>query len=148
MTSVAESPAAAVPDAVPPKRRRRRGARLEMTSLMDVMFLVLVFFVYCIFDMTVHRGLKVDLPNAAGADEKGERIVLTIGADDALQLNGESVTREAALSKVKELYAADMRLPVLISGDRKSSLGTGVELLSDLKAAGVEKVSFQVSGKP
>lgn len=142
----AESPAAA--QGVPPKRRRRRGARLEMTSLMDVMFLVLVFFVYCIFDMTVHKGLKVDLPNAAGADEKGERIVLTIGEDDALQLNGESVTRESALTKVKGLYAADMRLPVLISGDRKSSLGVGVELLSDLKAAGVEKVSFQVSGKP
>ena len=40
-----------------------------------------------------------------------------------------------------------MKLPVLISGDRKSSLGTGIELLSDLKAAGVEKASFQVSGE-
>lgn len=130
-----------------PKSRRRRGARLEMTSLMDVMFLVLVFFIYCIFDMTVHKGLKVDLPNAAGADEKGERVVLTIGPDDALQFNGEATTREAALAKVKELYAADMKLPVLISGDRKSSLGTGIELLAELKAAGVEKVSFQVSGK-
>ena len=51
---------------------------------MDVMFLVLVFFIYCIFDMTVHKGLKVDLPNAAGAEEKGERIVLTILPDDTL----------------------------------------------------------------
>ena len=31
-----------------------------MTSLMDVMFLVLVFFIYCIFDMAVHKGVKVD----------------------------------------------------------------------------------------
>ena len=129
-----------------PKTRRRRGARLEMTSLMDVMFLVLVFFVYCIFDMTVHKGVKVDLPNAAGADEKGERIVLTIGADDSLQLNGEPTTRAAVVAKVKDLSAVDMRLPVLISGDRQSSLGTGIEILSGLKAAGVEKVSFQVRG--
>ena len=129
-----------------PKTRRRRGARLEMTSLMDVMFLVLVFFVYCIFDMTVHKGVKVDLPSAAGADEKGERIVLTIGADDSLQLNGEPTTRAAVVAKVKDLSAVDMRLPVLISGDRQSSLGTGIEILSDLKAAGVEKVSFQVRG--
>lgn len=129
-----------------PKNRRRRGARLEMTSLMDVMFLVLVFFIYCIFDMSVHKGVKVDLPRAAGADEKGERIVLTIGPDDALQFNGEPTTRAEALAKVKRLYAADVHLPVLISGDRKSSLGVGVEILSDLKAAGVEKVSFQVRG--
>ena len=129
-----------------PKTRRRRGARLEMTSLMDVMFLVLVFFVYCIFDMTVHKGVKVDLPNAAGADEKGERIVLTIGADDSLQLNGEPTTRAAVVAKVKDLSAVDMRLPVRIAGDRQSSLGTGIEILSELKAAGVEKVSFQVRG--
>ena len=117
-----------------------------MTSLMDVMFLVLVFFIYCIFDMAVHKGLKVDLPNAAGADEKGERIVITIKADDSLQLNGMDLAKDAILARVKELNAVKMKLPVLISGDRKSSLGVGIELLSELKAAGVEKASFQVKG--
>jgi biopolymer transport protein ExbD len=127
--------------------KRRRGARLEMTSLMDVMFLVLVFFIYCIFDMAVHKGLKVDLPNAAGADEKGERIVVTIKADDTMQLNGMPMSREEVISRVKELNRVKMNLPVLISGDRRSSLGVGIELLSALKAAGVEKASFQVSGE-
>ena len=128
-------------------RRRRRGARLEMTSLMDVMFLVLVFFIYCIFDMAVHRGVKVELPSAAGAMEKGERIVITISADDSLQLNGAPTTREEVVRKVRELAAANVSWPVLVSGDRKSSLGTGIELLAELKSAGVEKVSFQVNGR-
>ena len=127
--------------------KKKYQTRLEMTSLMDVMFLVLVFFIYCIFDMAVHKGLKVDLPNAAGADEKGERIVITIKADDSIQLNGMEMKREDVVSRVKELNAVKMKLPVLISGDRKSSLGVGIELLSDLKAAGVEKASFQVSGE-
>ena len=127
--------------------RKSRSPRLEMTSLMDVMFLVLVFFIYCIFDMAVHKGLKVDLPNAAGADEKGERIVITIKQDDSIQLNGMEMKKADVIARVKELNAVKMKLPVLISGDRKSSLGTGIELLSDLKAAGVEKASFQVSGE-
>ena len=127
--------------------KKKRQVRLEMTSLMDVMFLVLVFFIYCIFDMAVHKGLEVDLPNAAGADEKGERIVITIKADDSIQLNGMEMKKEDVISRVKELNAVKMKLPVLISGDRKSSLGTGIELLADLKAAGVEKASFQVSGE-
>ena len=127
--------------------KRRKGVRLEMTSLMDVMFLVLVFFIYCIFDMAVHKGLKVDLPNAAGADEKGERIVITVLPDDSLQFNGDPATADGIVAKVRELAAVGMKLPVLISGDRKSSLGTGIELLSRLKASGVEKVSFQVSGR-
>ena len=115
-----------------------------MTSLMDVMFLVLVFFIYCIFDMAVHKGLKVDLPDASGAEEKGERIVVTILADDSMQLNGMPLSRDEIISRVRELNAVKMNLPVLISGDRKSSLGTGIELLSALKSAGVDKASFQV----
>ena len=127
--------------------RRRRGARLEMTSLMDVMFLVLVFFIYCIFDMAVHRGVKVDLPRAAGAEERGERLVVTIRADDSLQLNGMDVEKPALLAKIAALQAAGMHLPVLIAADRKASLGNGLELLADLKARGIEKVSFQVAGR-
>ena len=127
--------------------KKRRQARLEMTSLMDVMFLVLVFFIYCIFDMAVHKGVKVDLPNAAGAQEKGERIVITIRPDDTLQLNGMDLTKDEVVARVRELAAVKMKLPVFISGDRKASLGVGIELLSELKAAGVEQTTFQVSGK-
>ena len=118
-----------------------------MTPLMDVMFLVLVFFIYCIFDMAVHKGLKVDLPNAAGADEKGERIVITIKADDSVQFNGVDSSKADAVARVRELAAVGMKLPVLISGDRRSSLGVGIEILGELKSAGVGKVSFQVSGE-
>ena len=127
--------------------KKRRQARLEMTSLMDVMFLVLVFFIYCIFDMAVHKGVKVDLPNAAGAQEKGERSVVTSRPDDTLQLNGMDLTKDEVVARVRELAAVKMKLPVLISGDRKASLGVGIELLSELKAAGVEQTTFQVSGK-
>ena len=114
---------------------------------MDVMFLVLVFFIYCIFDMAVHKGLKVDLPNTSGADEKGERIVITVLPDDSLQFNGQPMARADIVDRVAELNRVHMDFPVLISGDRRASLGAGIELLAELKAAGVAKASFQVSGK-
>lgn len=129
--------------------RRRRGVRLEMTALLDVMFLVLVFFIYSIFDMTVHRGVKVDLPGAKGAEEKGDRVVVTILPDDTLQLDGEPLARPELVARVAALVAgADVgeKPSIIVSGDRSASLGTGVALLAELKSAGVERVSFQVSG--
>ena len=129
--------------------RRRRGVRLEMTALLDVMFLVLVFFIYSTFDMTMHRGVKVDLPGAKGAEEKGDRVVVTILPDDSLQLDGEPLARPELVSRVAALVAgADVgeKPSIIVSGDRSASLGTGVALLAELKSAGVERVSFQVSG--
>ena len=125
----------------------KREARVELVSLMDVMFLVLVFFVYSVFDMAVHRGLKVDLPTAAGVLEKGERVVVTIDAQDALQLNGRSLPQDDLVAEVKRLVAVRKETPVLISADRKASIGVGIELLARLKDAGVGKASFQVDGK-
>ena len=125
----------------------KREARVEMVSLMDVMFLVLVFFVYSVLNMAVHHGLKVDLPAAAGALEKGERAVVTINAQDEFQLNGRPLGQEELVENVKRLIDVHKETPVLISADRKASLGTGIELLARLKAVGVEKASFQVSGK-
>ena len=119
---------------------------MEMASLMDVMFLVLVFFIYCIFNMTVHRGMKVDLPSAEGAAELGERIVITIAPDDSLQFNGIASSKEDVLARLDELRRVKMDLPVLIAGDRKASLGTGIELLAALKSAGIGNAKFQVKG--
>ena len=124
----------------------RRGVRMELTPLMDIMFLVLVFFVYTVFSMAVHRGVKVDLPPGGGALEKGERIVVTIDAADRLQLNGRPLARTALVGEIRRLVSVKPGLPVLVSGDRKASLGTGISLLEELKGAGVVKVSFQVDG--
>ena len=128
--------------------RRRKGVRLEMTPLLDVMFLVLVFFIYSIFDMTMHRGVKVDLPGAKGVEEKGDRVVVTILPDDSLQLDGEPLERPELVARVaaRVAEAGEEKPAVIVSGDRSASLGTGVSLLADLKAAGVGHVSFQVSG--
>ena len=120
---------------------------MELTSLVDVMFLVLVFFIYCMFDMAVHRGMKVDLPDAPGAVEQGERIVLTVGPDDTVELNGMRLARDEAVARVRSLMAAGVRIPVLVSGDRRASFGAGMELLAALRAAGVDAASVQVSGK-
>lgn len=125
----------------------KRGVRMEMTALMDVMFLVLVFFVYSVFQMAVHKGVKVDLPSAAGSHEKGERVVVTLRADDSLQLNGRSLSREMLIRETARLVKAQPEIPVLVSGDKNASLGSGISLLSELKAAGVDRVSFQVDGK-
>ena len=123
-----------------------RKARMEMISLMDVMFLILVVFVYSIFSMSVHRGLKVDLPAAKGSQQKGEQTIITLAADNTLYLNKQPMPLDALVLATVKLWRASA-VPVLISADKAASLGTGIELLGKLKNGGVERVAFQVSGE-
>ena len=122
-----------------------RKARMEMISLMDVMFLILVVFVYSIFSMSVHRGLKVDLPAARGTLQKGEQTIITVAADNTLSLNKQPLPLDELVIATVKLWREQAR-PVLISADKGAALGTGIELLGKLKNGGVERVAFQVSG--
>jgi biopolymer transport protein ExbD len=122
-----------------------RKARMEMISLMDVMFLILVFFVYSIFSMSVHRGLKVDLPAAQGSKETGEQTIITLAADNTLALNKQPMPFDELVIATVRLWR-EKATPVLISADKSASLGTGIELLGKLRNGGVERVAFQVSG--
>jgi biopolymer transport protein ExbD len=121
-----------------------RPARLEMISLMDVMFLILVFFVYSIFSMSVNRGIKVNLPAATtGAQEKGEMLTVTLTAENTLYLNKRPMKMDDLIPFAAGLWK-EKKLPVMISADQKAELGIGIELLSKLKKSGIERVIFQV----
>lgn len=121
-----------------------RKARIELLPLMDVMFLILVFFIYSIFTMAVHRGIKVELPKARAAHLRGEQVVVTLTADNELLVNKQPMSFDEAVTATLELSESS-ELPVLISADRMASLGVGIELLGKLKDGGVERIAFQTA---
>ncbi|MBW1898638.1 MAG: biopolymer transporter ExbD, partial [Deltaproteobacteria bacterium] len=55
----------------------KRKARIEMLPLIDIVFLLLVFFIYAMLSMAVHHGLPIDLPISSSA-EIDKKLVLSI----------------------------------------------------------------------
>lgn len=120
-----------------------RKARIEMVPLIDCMFLLLVFFMYAMVTMTVHRGIRVNLPRGEGRVERTTPVLITVSADNTLKIGDRVVDVENAVREIAG-RARQQKLPVMIGGDRASDLGVSLELLSRLKKAGVESVSFLV----
>jgi biopolymer transport protein ExbD len=119
-----------------------KKARVEMLPLIDVVFLLLVFFIYAMVSMVVHHGIKVDLPSAGTASmEQDDYISITINAENQFFLNKEAVPAETIAQQVLALRGPSQK-PVFIDGDSKADLGRAIELLDDLKKAGIEEISF------
>lgn len=120
------------------------SARLEMTPIMDVVFLLLVFFIYAILSMTVQYGMKVDLPKAEGAHDNNRNLQLVLTADDTLLLDGRTEISQSAAVEAIAFRQKTLSMPVVIRADRKSHTGMALELMAALRKAGVEKVTYQV----
>lgn len=120
----------------------RRRARIEMIALIDVVFLLLVFFIYAMLSMTVFRGLELNLPRAEGSIQRNA-IVVILDRENRLSAEGSILEADQIVVwAITEHRRTD--LPVLIRGDREADLGIALELLAALRKAGLEAVSFQV----
>ena len=121
-----------------------RKARIELVNLIDVAFIILVFFVYAAMSMTMSKGLKVALPVGTSDTGRQQRSIrIALDKENMLWLDKEACDLDACVRKVAA-EAAGGSCAVLISGDRQAELGVGIELLSRLKEAGVASVAFEV----
>ena len=123
-------------------------ARVEMTPIMDVVFLLLVFFIYAFMTMTVQRGIKVDLPRAEGVVEKNQNIRIVLTANDELLLDGRTAMAQADVVDAVVLRHETLGLPVIISADRLAHAGPALEIMAALRAKGIDKVTYQVDKQP
>ncbi len=119
-------------------------SRVEMTPMMDVVFLLLVFFIYAFMTMSVRKGLKVELPRAEGSPERGDSIQLVLSPNDEVLLDGRTtMAMDVAVDAAAMRYKA-LNLPVVIRADRQAHAGPALELMAALREKGVERVTYQV----
>ena len=122
----------------------KRKPRIEMIPLIDLMFLILVSFVYGVFFMSVHRGVPVTLPLSSTAKiEKQLTLTLTIQADGTLFLDKEQVPIETLGEALKLRAAENKETGVLLLADKNIPYQKLYTVLDLIRMAGLSQVSLQ-----
>ena len=125
--------------------------RIEMLPLIDIVFLLLVFFIYAMLSMAVHHGQSVDLPQSSSAVlETQDAISITIQAADqgmVLFVDEEPVNLEILSEKLKKKKEEKQDLEVQIFADKSVSYQELFQVLDRVKLAGLTKISLQAKQK-
>jgi biopolymer transport protein ExbD len=121
-----------------------RKVRIEMLPLIDIVFLLLVFFIYAMLSMAVHRGLAVDLPFSQTAEiDKRLLLQVTIKADGLVYVDEELVELDV-LADVLETRASNQEeAGVLLFADRSIQYQTLFNILDRIRLAGINRISLQ-----
>jgi biopolymer transport protein ExbD len=124
--------------------RNAKKARIEMLPMIDIVFLLLVFFIYAMLSMAVHRGLPVNLP-ASKTVKIDKKLVLavTIRADGSIFVDKEPVELDRVTS-VLQAKAKGIEQPgVLLFADRNLTYQGLFEVLDQIRKAGLNRISLQ-----
>ena len=127
------------------KRRENEEAVLSLTPLIDVVLLLLIF--YIVTSAFVDREIELQLPesDASAIPEEKKKFMVEIGRKDhEIALNGELVTLDQLDATIAAEASADNIQSVEIRADRLVIHGRVVRVLGIIKKHGVEAVGIAV----
>jgi biopolymer transport protein ExbD len=123
--------------------RRRSTQTPNLTPLIDIVFLLLVFFM-----LTSHfvqeQSLNIELPVADSGDAVGEdsQLEVVIAKDGRLLINDHFVEDETLVEVLRAALEGREDKQVRIRGDRTSPLGRSVTVLDAARRAGANGVDI------
>ena len=122
-------------------RSRDVAARVEIGPLLDMVFILLIFFVITT-NFSRQTGLEVQKPKAQSALYQGQKTILVgVSREGAIHVHGRQVTPDGLSRILAREVARRPDANVVIVGDRQSTLGRTVEIMDVCALAGVSKVS-------
>lgn len=120
-----------------------KKARIEMIPLIDIVFLLLVFFIYAMLSMTVQRGLKVSVPKSeTGTVNQDEYISITINSENELFFNKDKVNINDLPNMILNVKKIKPDQKIFVNGDEETRLGVAIEILDLLRVHGIDEVNF------
>jgi len=121
-----------------------RKARIEMLPLIDIVFLLLVFFIYAMLSMAVHHGLPLILPLSTAAKIE-KRIVLSVSirADGSVYVDKERISGGQLLEALRAKAGSTREAGVLLFDDKNLPYQKLFHVLDQIRLAGLNRISLQ-----
>jgi biopolymer transport protein ExbD len=121
---------------------------LDLTSLLDVIFNLLFFFILATSIRTDQSYLEITLPQAReGAPQLPEKKRLPeiyVTKEGTLALDGKTITPEDLLAQLKESVEKDGVERAILSADADASVQQSVNAMDIIRRAGINKVAQRV----
>lgn len=126
-------------------RRQTRPQPETIVALIDVVFFLLVFFML-IGRMDASSPFSLLPPLAqTGANLPAGGVMVAIGADGLLALDGELIGREQLVDQVAKTLNSRPELLIRINAHQTTELRHVLPLISEIEAVGAKNVVFVVT---
>ena len=127
------------------RREQEENYSLELTPLIDVVFLLLIFFMVSTAFVDFPRQMEIELPTSKMSSElkELERLEIEMNKQGKMFMNGEPITVKELEGRVDSLKQPARR-QALIRADKELPYGNVVEVMGILQAAKISDISIAV----
>ena len=122
--------------------RKRRAPSIIIVSLVDILTILLIFFVVSTTFKKDQPEVRINLPEsktATTAPAELEHALVSVDENDGVMLDGKTIPVEELQTAVQSL-PPERKATLALQADKKASFGTIVKVLDALKLAGIKNL--------
>jgi biopolymer transport protein ExbD len=123
------------------RKQDEDGPAIEMTPIIDMVFLLLIFFLVATTYQQSERELAIALPEAEAAGPIStmlREIIINVDGQGSIIVGGQALTLEELRTLVADAVRVNPDQKVSVRGDKDITYGTIARVLDVCKAAGVQ----------
>ena len=124
--------------------RKPRAPSVSRVSLIDILAILLIFFIVTTTFQKNQPQLQINLPESKTAEqapaENSQPLVLRIKSADQITLDEKPVTLETLTDALKALREQAPARPIAMQADREAPFGVVVKALDALRDAGIKNI--------
>lgn len=115
---------------------------INVVPMLDLAYVLIVIFI--LMATAQVAGIELDLPQASNRKtlEASQTQAISISAGGDVYLNGAPTTTPELEAEMRQRFAEDPDVPVVIRGDTQAAYGKVVEILDVLKGVGITKIGL------
>ncbi len=126
---------------------QKESLSIDLTSMVDVVFLLVIFFMVSTTFITLESGLPVDLPQASSPQSAiSDLPTVTITKDQVIYLSGTQVSEAELVTSLRALLSQTGLSVVVLRADKEVLHGTTVKVMDLIKQAGAQRIAIATGG--
>jgi len=127
------------------RKSRQRQVELNITPLIDMVFILLIFFLVTT-SFVREAGVEVTRPTAATAvvSEKTS-VLIAITRDNRIFMDGREIDIRTVRSNVERAAAENPEANIVVVADQSSNTGTAIRVMDQCRLSGAKNVSLAAS---
>jgi len=124
------------------RRKSRAGTELNVAPLIDMVFILLIFFLVTT-SFVKETGIEVTRPTAATAvSQPKATILISIDPDNRVFMDRREIDIRAVRANVERALAENPEGAVVVVADRNSNTGTAIQVMDGCRMAGARNVAL------
>ncbi|MAQ63794.1 MAG: biopolymer transporter ExbD [Actinobacteria bacterium] len=129
------------------KYRKKNITNVELAPLIDIVFILLIFFAVSSSLISNNQSIPLDLPTASSSETNAPDIIISVKKNRDIYIDSQKISFAQIPPLIIQAMSQNPTTQIIINADKKLDYGFIISLLDKIRLSGCSNIALQVEKK-